>query len=397
MRKRNNIFTINKFKKTYAHAKLNTCVCIITFPLSLAGYIPLSNLVNLLHDIFDKVYIVSGGAALEKLKKEKNIWAFKVTHRTSSNLFMRLINSVGTQLKILRYVAEISKNVDLFIFSIGGDGLFVPLLILRLLRKNVILMPGGISTKVYSIKKDPLSKLLMVLDSLTFSLADRLIIYSRGMIQEANLGKYQHKIIIAHEHFVDLTKFTAFKKFYERLKLVGYIGRLSEEKGVLNLIEAMPLVLKKGEDIHFVIYGDGILAAEIKKTIKTKDLEAYVKLTGWISHEDVPQYLNEFRLLVLTSFTEGLPNIMLEAMACGTPVLATPVGAITDIIMEGRTGFLLKSNDPKHIAERIVELLDKPEILEKISINAYWYIKENFSYEKTLTAWQKIFSELGVS
>jgi glycosyltransferase involved in cell wall biosynthesis len=100
------------------------------------------------------------------------------------------------------------------------------------------------------------------------------------------------------------------------------------------------------------------------------------------------------KLLVLPSYTEGLPNIVLEAMACGTVVLATPVGAIPDIIKDGETGFLLKSNDPKHIAERILELLNKPELLDKVSINAYNYVRKNFSYEKTLDAWRKILSEL---
>jgi glycosyltransferase involved in cell wall biosynthesis len=81
-------------------------------------------------------------------------------------------------------------------------------------------------------------------------------------------------------------------------------------------------------------------------------------------------------------------------MACGTPVLSTPVGAIPDIINDDKTGFLLKSNDPKHIAEKIIELLNKSELLEKVSTNAYKYVRKNFSYEKTLESWRRIFSEL---
>jgi len=63
-------------------------------------------------------------------------------------------------------------------------------------------------------------------------------------------------------------------------------------------------------------------------------------------------------------------------MACGTLVLATPVGAIPDVIKDNETGFLLKSNDPEHIAERIIELLNKPDLLEKVSVNAYNYVRE---------------------
>jgi glycosyltransferase involved in cell wall biosynthesis len=67
---------------------------------------------------------------------------------------------------------------------------------------------------------------------------------------------------------------------------------------------------------------------------------------------------------------------------------------IPDVIKDGETGFLLKSNDPKHIADKIIELLSKPELLEKVSINAYDYVRENFSYEKTLESWRKIIREI---
>jgi glycosyltransferase involved in cell wall biosynthesis len=143
-----------------------------------------------------------------------------------------------------------------------------------------------------------------------------------------------------------------------------------------------------------MVCGEGNLTTQIKKLVKTEGISDCVKIMGWIPHQDLPKYLNEMKILVLPSFTEGLPNIMLEAMACGTPVLATPVGAIPDVIKDGETGFLLRSNDPKHIAERIIELLNKPELLEKVSVNAYNFVRGNFSYEKTLESWRRIFSEL---
>jgi glycosyltransferase involved in cell wall biosynthesis len=156
-------------------------------------------------------------------------------------------------------------------------------------------------------------------------------------------------------------------------------------------------VLKIKPSTQFLICGKGDLADKVKKIIKDKKLEEHVNLNGWIPHEDVPRVLNELKLLVLPSFTEGLPNIILEAMACGTPVLVTSVGAILDVIKDGETGFLLRSNDPKRIAERIIELLNKPELLEKVSVNAYNFVRENFSYEKTLESWRRMLSELELS
>jgi glycosyltransferase involved in cell wall biosynthesis len=165
------------------------------------------------------------------------------------------------------------------------------------------------------------------------------------------------------------------------------------EKGVLNFVEAIPITVKQMKNVDFVLVGDGPLFSLVNKKIGVFSGQQ-VKVLKWLPHHKLPLLLNKLRLLVLPSVTEGLPNVVLEAMACGTPVLATPVGAIPDIIKEGESGFLLKSNDPKHIAERIIELLNKPDLLEKVSVNAYNYVRENFSFEKTLDAWRKILSEL---
>jgi glycosyltransferase involved in cell wall biosynthesis len=367
-------------------------VCIVTIPLSEAASAPLANLVKLFSRLANRVYVVSGGAALNALKLDSNVRPMRVTHRVSSKLLMRLINYVHTQLKISRCVIEASGDVDFFVFFIGGEGLILPMLLLKLLKKKVLLMPGGVVTRVYSLIRDSLSKFVSLLATINFFLADRIVVYSPALIQELNV-KCGNKIVVAHEHFIDSTKFVVKKKINERANVVGYIGRFTEEKGILNFVKSIPLVLKRRKDFRFMLCGDGKLSDEIRNIIQCEGLEAYVKLTGWVSHEDVPNFLNDLKLLILPSYSEGLPNIMLEAMACETPVLATPVGAIPDMIRDGETGFLLKSNDPKYIAEKIVELLNKPELLEKVSKNAYKWVRENFSEEKTLESWRRILHE----
>lgn len=348
----------------------------------------------MLSRLADRVYVISGGAASENLRLRKNVHLTKVVHKVSSNLFMRIVNYMHTELKILCCTLAVSRRVDFFVFFIGGEGLFAPILTLKLLRKRILLMPGGVAAKGYLVRKDPFFKVISMLVSIDSYMVDRLIVYSQRLAQEANLVRHQRKIIIAHEHFVDFKKFTIEKKTDERLCVVGYIGRLSEEKGILNLIEAMPLVLKKRTGVRFVICGNGSLTDDIEKIMKTESLEKIAELRGWVPHEDVPRCLNEMQLLVLPSLTEGLPNILLEAMACGTPVLATAVGVIPEIIEDGGTGFLLKSNDPRHIADKIVEILDNPKLLEKISQKACEWVRENFSEEKTLESWRRAFQEL---
>ena len=107
---------------------------------------------------------------------------------------------------------------------------------------------------------------------------------------------------------------------------------------------------------------------------------------------EVPDYLNKLKLLVLPSHTEGLPNIILEAMACGTPVLATRAGAIPDVIENGKTGFILENNSKMCIRENITDFINyknKEEIVER----SLKKVKKEFSYENVFDNWKDFFEE----
>jgi len=372
-------------------------VCIVTFPIGRAGSTPLSNLVKLVSQSTGKTYLICSGVLSQSLSLDDKVIVFKVAHRTSSNAVIRAINHICTQFKIMCYMVVASKEMHAFIFFLGGENLLIPMLASKLLRKKTLLVFSEIARKVYSVRNDPLSTFISMLVSLNSFLADKLVLYSHNIICDGNFTGCRHKIIIAHRHFVDFTQFVMKKKISGRANVVGYIGRFNEEKGILNLVKSIPIVLKYRKYVRFELHGEGKLFDEIRNILQHEGLEAYVKLAGWVSHKEVPAFLNEINLLVLPSYTEGLPNVMLEAMACGTPILATSVGAIPDIIKDGENGFVLKSNDPQHIAERIIEILDQPELLERVSLNAYNNVRKNFNYEKTLRNWQKIIADISFS
>jgi glycosyltransferase involved in cell wall biosynthesis len=228
-----------------------------------------------------------------------------------------------------------------------------------------------------------------------------IIIPSKSMITWLSLEKYANKvrsaICIVDQKFFD--RFIKNTNYIERGEIIGYVGSLVRSKGVLNLIRSIYLLKSKHKfrDIYLLIIGDGPLIEDLKVKIKEYGVSENVILKGYVQHHILPYYYNMMKLLVLPSYTEGLPSVILEAMACGTPVLATSVGAVPDIIKDGETGFLLKSNDPEHIARKIIELLNNPELLKKVSENAYNHVRENFSYEKTLESWRRILSELELS
>ena len=168
---------------------------------------------------------------------------------------------------------------------------------------------------------------------------------------------------------MDINLFKITKELKERQELIGYIGSLIKMKGVIELAKAFPLILKSHGNIKFLIGGDGVLFGEIVEELKVKGIYNRVKLVGTIPHNEVPNYLNEMKLLILPSYIEGLPGIVQEAMACGTPVLATPVGGVPDLIKDGMSGFILENNSPECIAKNVIRALENPN-LEDLVKNA---------------------------
>jgi glycosyltransferase involved in cell wall biosynthesis len=175
----------------------------------------------------------------------------------------------------------------------------------------------------------------------------------------------------------------------DRKNIIGYIGRLSSEKGIMNFVKSMPYILDNCRETVFMVGGDGPLTKEIKEYINDNNLQSHVKIMGWIPHQELPEYLNDIKLLVLPSFTEGLPNIMLEAMACGTPVLTTPVGSIPDFIEDGETGFIMEDNSPKSLAQNVFRGLSHPN-MDIIAKNARRLVEQEFSFEKAVESYKDI-------
>jgi glycosyltransferase involved in cell wall biosynthesis len=374
-------------------------VCIITFPISAAGFPPLANLINVICNFSKKVYVITS-RDFSKFYSYDNcrISFYGISTRRGggrdvTNLLLAVLKYFKAQLEVVIGIFALRLQADLYLFFIGGETLVLPALLIKLFRKKVVVCHTGSIVRSAKSQRLLLVNALVIVRNLVRFLADKILIYSKVVIREDDLQKFINKTAVAREHYLNFDLFNLIIPFASRSNSIGYVGRFTMEKGVLNFVEAIPITVKQMKNVDFVLVGDGPLFSLVNKKIGVFSGQQ-VKVLKWLPHHKLPLLLNKLRLLVLPSVTEGLPNVVLEAMACGTPVLATPVGAIPDIIKEGESGFLLKSNDPKHIAERIIELLNKPDLLEKVSVNAYNYVRENFSFEKTLDAWRKILSEL---
>lgn len=366
---------------------------ILTFPISEAGNIPLSNLVDIVHPLSNDIHLITGNDGYTIFKDDKRIHTHGIRHERGKNVFTRILKYIYTQLRISYKLAKISGNVDLWIFFFGGESLVLPMLTAKLLSKKVVLAFTGSPMQSLRFTNDNIFKPVEILLKINCTLSNRIIIYSKNLIKDWNLEKYKNKIYIAHRHFIDFDKFRIKKKFDERENLIGYIGRLSEEKGVLNFVKSILEISKKKGVFKFLVGGDGQLRDKIEQYLDEKNLNDKVKLADWIPHDELQNHLNELKLVVLPSYTEGLPNLMLEAMACGTPVLATPVGAIPDIIEDGKTGFIMENNSPECIAENVTRALNYPN-LDEIVKNARELVEKELTYKAAVERYRKIIYRL---
>jgi glycosyltransferase involved in cell wall biosynthesis len=303
-----------------------------------------------------------------------------------------MISHVFLQIRIAYYILCLGRSVDLFYFFIG-ESLVLPAIACKIMRKPVIWMLAGSVIKIHESDRSLAAKLFVTEGKICYSLADKLVVYSSRLIQEWSLSRYKSKIAFAHEHFINFTQFANSKPFTERALVIGYFGRLSEEKGITNLVEAISLVSDQRNDIQFVLGGDGPLKDRISEFIDKNNLGRRIKMWGWIAHEELPKYLNTVRLVIIPSYTEGLPNIMLESMACGAVVLSTPVGAIPDFIKDGETGFLMEDNSPECISKNLIRVMSRRD-LDMISLNAQTMVEKKFSFSSTVEQYQSVIASV---
>lgn len=140
--------------------------------------------------------------------------------------------------------------------------------------------------------------------------------------------------------------------------LVGTTGRLTHIKGHRYLIEAARKIVDKRPDTTFVFLGDGELLNELKNMASRLGIEENVKFLGW--RPDVAELMSAFDVFVLPSLNEGMGRVLVEAMALGKPIVASNVGGIPDLVIDGKNGFLVPAADVETMAARIRELLDDP-------------------------------------
>lgn len=199
---------------------------------------------------------------------------------------------------------------------------------------------------------------------------------TKDLILAAN-GSYKRVDIIPMG--VDTDKFEPFVQ--NKKQIILSVSRLNKNKGIDYLIDAMPKVVHKFSNVKLIVVGDGPEKDNLTNKIRKLNLENSVSLVGAIKNRDLPYYYNISDIFVLPSLKEGLGVVLLEAMACGTPVIGSNIGGIRDIIVDGQNGSFIEPGNSNNIAEKIIWILSNQEIRDTFSENGLKTVRERFSWD----------------
>jgi glycosyltransferase involved in cell wall biosynthesis len=227
--------------------------------------------------------------------------------------------------------------------------------------------------------KTPLQK---TLDAVFFWVPYRIIALSTEIQRSLmHLLPFSHRKIILLPNAIKVPDESHANARTIQSPLILSVGRLTEQKNYELLIQAVASLQKKGFNFLLEIVGEGILRAELEKQIQEEKLEKLISLPGHLPHEQVLGLYEKADIFVSTSRWEGSPNVVLEALSYGLPVVATRVGGVSDIIKDGVQGLLVSSGDKEELESALERLLKDGELREKLGTAARKRVQKNFSKE----------------
>lgn len=172
-----------------------------------------------------------------------------------------------------------------------------------------------------------------------------------------------------------------------------FVGRLIKQKGIFDLLDAMPLILRQ-IDCHLLIAGDGEERKEIKRYLEKANLEKSVTLLGYLDFDHLCDIYRSASVFVLpTYFGEGFPGVIVEAMSFGLPIVTTPIRGSRDHLQDGIHALFVNSKDPDAIAEAVLSLLNDPKLCSDVRCANLNKVKE-FAPENVVPKYVEIFSQL---
>jgi glycosyltransferase involved in cell wall biosynthesis len=229
-----------------------------------------------------------------------------------------------------------------------------------------------------------------VLEREVFTTADRVVVTTPAM-RYAVLQRYQvpaERVTII-PNYVETNLFCPVPDDHHSPGRICFVGRLEEQKNPFALLEA----IRDLNDVELLVVGNGSLGKQLYEETNTKELP--VRFLGNVPHRQLPGILNSAALFILPSRYEGHPKTLMEAMACGLPVIGTNVPGIREIIRHRENGYLCGTS-PQEIRAAIQDVLGDANLRGRMGRNAREFVVEHFALERVLEMELALLEELGM-
>lgn len=360
-----------------------------------AAYGAVQNFIDVCDSNVESIHII--GPETFEINRGK-IEEVSIKHQNSTGFFSRIFDYIAYQFKVARQLYERRHQCDIAFFHIGGSMLLIPILLCHLVQlRSVIFITGSIEKSYYSqhgrnVTSRLIVQIIKCIEILTWNIADEIILLSEGMNLPHIYTLSTTTITTSNFNYIDCTDYKKKTAISNRKDDLIFLGRLESVKGIQKIVHALPDIVEEYPTINLKIVGDGTLRDELEDFVQQKQLTEHVTFTGWINHDEIPDHLDNSRILLLPSESEGVPKTLLEAMACGTIPIATSVGGIPDIINDSENGFLLSNAESEKIAEQVSQVLKRND-LDSISNNARRYIEKKYSYEIAKEQYRRILAD----
>lgn len=294
------------------------------------------------------------------------------------------------------------KDYDIVHFHGASLPLFLNLLILKILRKKVFakVATAKIGTEAGALRGHyfGLSKLILLYLKMVDAFIATTAEIEEGLLHDGFEGEKIKRI----PNFIDFNMFSPVSESkkttikanmgYKNTSIVTFSGRFVQRKGINFLLESWKSVVNKSPDAKLILLGDGPMLSDMKRTSEGLGISRSVIFFGHV--HTVTDFLHMTDVFVIPSLQEGMPNALLEAMACGLPVIASRIGGIVDVVKDGENGILFKPGNISDLASAINNLLKDVELRKRLGAKAHKTITEKFSIDIVANEYIKLYKNL---
>lgn len=245
--------------------------------------------------------------------------------------------------------------------------------------------------------ESPKIRIYEALDRLFLRFADHVVAVSAGQQQKIIAsGVRPDKVSVIHNAInLEKTAVSSATGLRQQLglpadaRIIASAGRLSPEKNYATMIEVALQICSSHPQVYFMVFGEGFLRPELEQKIESTGLQGRFLLPGF--RKDLQSLLPHIDIFMLPSFTEGLPNVALEAFANKKPIVASAVGGTPEVVQHGVSGFLTTPEDVAGMVAGIQQLITNPGLRDQMGMAGYQYVADHFGFEAQTRCYEKLY------